>query len=243
MPEVYLASQKATKKTMKKIGVLLSGNGVYDGSEIHEAVLSLLAIEEAGAEWVCLAPNYNQHHVVNHTNGQEMPETRNILVEAARIARGNIKDIETLDINEIDGLVMPGGFGAAKNFSKWAFQGAAGDINPIIKEFINKVMKAGKPIATLCVSPVVVAKALEGSGKHPKLTLGTDKDPSPYDIKADSVGLAAMGAQPEMKSITEILVDEENKLISAPCYMMEVGVKEVRANVKMAVEKMMEMIN
>lgn len=227
---------------MKKIGVLLSGNGVYDGAEIHEAVLSLLAVEEAGASWICLAPNYNQHHVINHTTGQEMPETRNILVEAARIARGNIKDIQGFNVNEIDGLVMPGGFGAAKNFTKWAFQGAAGEINPIVKDFLIKMTNAGKPIAALCISPVVLAKALEGSGKHPKLTVGTDKNPSPYDIKADTEGLAAMGALPEMKTINEILVDEENKIISAPCYMMEVGVKEVRANAKMAIDKLMEMI-
>jgi enhancing lycopene biosynthesis protein 2 len=225
-----------------KIGVLLSGNGVYDGSEIHEAVLSLLAIDEAGADWICLAPNYNQHHVVNHTNGQEMFETRNILVEAARIARGNIKDIEGFDINEIDGLVMPGGFGAAKNFSKWAFEGSAGEVNPIIKDFLLRVMQAGKPIAALCVSPVVLAKTLEGSGKHPQLTLGTDKAPSPYDIKADSEGMAAMGAHPEMKTINEILVDHENKIISAPCYMMEVSIKQVRANAKMAIDKLIEMI-
>lgn len=225
-----------------KIGVLLSGNGVYDGSEIHEAVLSLLAIDEAGAEWVCLAPNYYQHHVINHTNGEEMPETRNILIEAARIARGNIKDIDGFDVSEIDGLVMPGGFGAVKNFSKWAFEGAEGDINPIVKEFLMKVINAGKPIAALCVSPAVLAKALQDSGKHPKLTLGTDKDPSPYDIKADSEALAAMGAQPHMKTINEIMVDEENKIISAPCYMMEVSVKQVRANAKMAIDKMIEMI-
>ncbi|MDL5049676.1 isoprenoid biosynthesis glyoxalase ElbB [Oscillatoria amoena NRMC-F 0135] len=224
-----------------KIGVLLSGNGVYDGSEIHEAVLSLLAIDEAGAEWICLAPNYNQHHVINHTNGQEMPETRNILIEAARIARGNIKDIEGFDINEIDGLVMPGGFGAAKNFTQWAFKGPEGPINPAIKDFLIRMIQAGKPIAALCVSPVVLAKALEGSNIHPKLTLGTDKDPSPYDIKADSEGLAVMGAQPQMKTINEILVDEENKLISAPCYMMEVSIKEVRANAKMAIDKLIEM--
>ncbi|HYG15445.1 MAG TPA: isoprenoid biosynthesis glyoxalase ElbB [Bacteroidia bacterium] len=225
-----------------KIGVLLSGSGVYDGSEIHEAVLSLLAIDEAGAEWICLAPSYNQHHVINHTTGETMPETRNILVEAARIARGNIKDIEGFDSNEIDGLVMPGGFGAAKNFSQWAFQGPAGEVNPVVKNFLTTVMKAGKPIAALCVSPVVLAKALEGSGVQAQLTLGTDKDPSPYDIVASHQAIASLGVSTHEKSINEILVDEKNKIISAPCYMMEVGVKEVRANVKMAVDKLIEMI-
>lgn len=224
-----------------KIGVLLSGNGVYDGSEIHEAVLTLLAIDEAGAEWVCLAPDYDQHHVINHTTGEEMPETRNILVEAARIARGNIKDIAGFDINEIDGLAIPGGFGAAKNFSKWAFQGAAGEINETVKNFLLQVMKAKKPIASLCVSPVVIAKALEGSGKHPKLTLGTDKDPSPYDILASHEGLETLGADTEIKNIKEILVDEENKIITAPCYMMEASVKQVRNNIKQAIDKLIEM--
>jgi enhancing lycopene biosynthesis protein 2 len=224
-----------------KIGVLLSGNGVYDGSEIHEAVLTLLAIDEAGAEWICLAPNYNQHHVINHTTGEEMPETRNILVEAARIARGNIKDIDGFDIGEIDALVLPGGFGAAKNFSKWAFEGAEGEINPAIKSFLLKFIDADKPIASLCVSPVVLAKALEGSGKTPKLTLGTDADPSPYDITASHEGIATLGAQTATKSIHEILVDEENKIITAPCYMMEASVKQIRNNVKMAVDKLIEM--
>ena len=137
---------------------------------------------------------------------------------------------------------MPGGFGAAKNFSQWAFEGVKGDVNPIVKNFLLRVIEAGKPIAALCVSPVVLAKTLESSGKQPKLTLGTDKDPSPYDIKADSEGLAAMGAQPYMKTINEIMVDEENKIVSAPCYMMEVSIKQVRANAKMAIDKMIEMI-
>lgn len=225
-----------------RIGVLLSGNGVYDGSEIHEAVLSLLAIDEAGAEWICLAPNYNQHHVINHLTGEEMPESRNILAEAARIARGNIKDISGFDIDEIDGLVLPGGFGAAKNFSSWAFQGPAGDVNPQVKEFIQKVMKAGKPIAALCVSPVVIAKTLQGTEAKPTLTLGTDASASPYDIKGFNEGITSVGAQAQMKDITEIAVDEKNKIISAPCYMMEVSIKQVRANSKMAIDKLVEMI-
>jgi len=224
-----------------KIGVLLSGNGVYDGAEIHETVLTLLAIDEAGAEWICLAPNYNQHHVVNHVTGEVMPETRNILVEAARIARGNIKDIDGFDISEIDGLVMPGGFGAAKNFSKWAFDGAEGEINPQIKDFLLAIIKAKKPIASLCVSPVVMAKALEGSGITPKLTMGTDAAASPYDIIASHEGIATLGAQTKTKNITEILVDEENKIITAPCYMMEASIKQIRANVKMAIDKLIEM--
>lgn len=225
-----------------KIGVLLSGNGVYDGSEIHEAVLSLLAIDEAGAEWICLAPNYNQHHVINHTNGQEMPETRNILVEAARIARGNIKDIDGFDINEIDGLVMPGGFGAAKNFSKWAFNGPEGEINPQVKDFLTQLIQAGKPIAALCISPVVLAKALEGSTRKPLLTLGTTAAASPYDIAASHNGIAALGAVTQEKNVDGILVDTDNKIITAPCYMMEVSIKQVRANAKMAIDKLMEMI-
>ena len=72
---------------MKKIAVVLSGSGVYDGSEIHEAVLSLLAIEKHGAQWHCFAPNINQHHVINHITGAEMDTTRNVLIESARIAR------------------------------------------------------------------------------------------------------------------------------------------------------------
>lgn len=228
---------------MKKIGVLLSGCGVYDGAEIQEAVFTLLAIEEAQAEAVCIGIDKNQHHVVNHTNGSEMPETRNMLVEAARITRGKIADINKIDPADIDALVIPGGFGSAKNFTNWAFSGPAGDILPEVKLLIVNLINIGKPICALCVSPVVVAKALEGSKIQAKMTIGSTEASSEYDISAFKAGLASVGATTENKLITEIAIDTENKIVTAPCYMMETSLVELRNNIKMAVDETIRLID
>lgn len=224
-----------------KIGVLLSGCGVYDGAEIHEAVMTLLSIEEMGAEAVCISIDKPQHHVINHTNGEEMPESRNMLIESARIARGNITDISKIDPVDIDALVIPGGFGSAKNFTNWAFNGPDGEILPEVKLLIVNMLNVGKPIAALCVSPVVVAKALEGSEIHPMLTIGSDQEPSPYDIKGFSSGLEKTGMQTEMKSVREISVDKVNKIITAPCYMMDASILDVRKNVRSALEALRDL--
>jgi enhancing lycopene biosynthesis protein 2 len=177
-----------------KIGVLLSGCGVYDGAEIQEAVFTLLAIDEIGATAVCIAIDEDQHHVINHLTGEEMPEKRNMLIEAARIARGEVKEISSITPADIDALVIPGGFGSAKNFTSWAFNGPAGEIHPKVKLLIVNMINIGKPIAALCVSPVVVAKALEGSSIHPTMTIGSDAEKSPYDIGGFSDGLEATGS-------------------------------------------------
>ena len=230
------------KKEFMKIGVLLSGCGVYDGSEIQEAVLAMLAIEEAGAETVCISIDADQHHVIDHLNGETMNEKRNMLVESARIARGAIIPIDKVDLNELDGLVIPGGFGNAKNLTSWAFDGPGGSILPEVKLLLVNLVNIGKPIAALCVSPVILAKAFEGSSVHATLTLGTDAEPSPYDIPAFSQGLEATGAKSEYKSVSEITVDATNKIISAPCYMMDASILEVRNNIKQAVDKLVELI-
>lgn len=225
-----------------KIGVLLSGNGVYDGAEIHEAVMTLLAIDEHGGEAVCMAPNMDQHHVVNHLNGEEMDETRNVLVEAARIARGDIKDLATVKTDDYDALMIPGGFGSAKNFTKWAFSGPEGEIHPEVKRIIVETVMANKPLGAVCMSPTTVAKALEGTDIHANLTVGTTEESSPYEIGAISEGMESIGATVEMKSVRDILVDENNKIVTAPCYMMEASVKDIRKNVKDTVDKVVEML-
>ena len=225
-----------------KIGVLLSGCGVYDGAEIHEAVLTLLAIEEIEAETVCISINAPQHHVVNHTNGEEMNESRNMLVEAARIARGAIHNIRDIDPVDIDALVIPGGFGSAKNFTKWAFSGPEGEILPEVKLLLVNMMNIGKPIAALCVSPVVLGKALEDSNYKATMTLGTNSEPSPYDIDGFSAGLEATGAVATMKSVREINVDTENKIVTAPCYMMEASVEDNRKNIRAAIEAVHDLV-
>lgn len=225
-----------------KIGVLLSGCGVYDGAEIQEAVLTLLAIEEIGAQAVCISIDEPQHHVINHLTGEEMNESRNMLIEAARIARGNIVEISSISPADIDGLIIPGGFGSAKNFSKWAFSGPEGEINPKVKLLLVNLINVGKPIAALCVSPVIVAKALEGSSIHANLTIGSTLEASPYDIESFAAGLQSTGSTTEMKTVHEILVDQKNKIVTAPCYMMEASILDVRKNIRNAVEALRDLM-
>lgn len=225
-----------------KIGVLLSGCGVYDGAEIQETVLTLLALDEAGAEAVCLAVNKNQHHVINHLSGEEMPESRNMMVEAARIARGAVHDLSTFDVSNLDALVIPGGFGSAKNFSTWAFDGPNGSILPEIKKIIQQFISDKKPIAALCVSPVVMALALGDSELNPTMTLGSNLEKSPYDIQAFNAGMEQKGVSSEMKTIREISVDEKLKIVSAPCYMMEASIVEIRNNISQAIKALIQLI-
>lgn len=219
-----------------KIGVLLSGCGVYDGAEIQESVLTLLSIEEAGHEAICISINDNQHHVINHLTGEEMSESRNMLIEAARIARGNVKEISEITPADIDALVIPGGFGSAKNFTNWAFNGPAGEIRSDVKLLLVNLMNVGKPIVALCVSPVVLAKALENSGIQLNLTIGSTQASSPYEISGFMAGINSVGANAEEKTISEILVDKENKVITAPCYMMDATILELRKNIQQAIE-------
>lgn len=226
----------------KKIGVLLSGSGVFDGSEIHESVFTLLAVDKRNGEAVCFAPDADQHHVINHLNGDEMNEKRNILTESARIARGKIQDVTKADVKALDALVIPGGFGTAKNHTKWAFEGPDGKIRSDVKKLINDFSAAGKPILGLCMAPTTIAKALEGSDRKVKLTVGTTEENSPYDIKAISGGMEKTGAKAEMKTVKEVLVDEDNRIITAPCYMMEASVSQVHENIEAATEELFKMM-
>lgn len=224
------------------IGVLLSGCGVYDGSEIHEAVFTLLAIEELGGRAICFAPDKSQHHVIDHTNGEEMKEKRNVLTEAARIARGDIRDIREVNVNQFEALVIPGGFGAAKNLTDWAFNGPDGEVDEEVKRIILNTIKVGKPIAAVCMGPTVVAKALENSNIRAEMTVGTTEESSPYDIKAVSDGMEKLGVKSVMRTVREIAVDKSNKIVTAPCYMMDASVLDIRNNVKQAITEMVGMI-
>ncbi|MBD3635882.1 MAG: isoprenoid biosynthesis glyoxalase ElbB [Crocinitomicaceae bacterium] len=225
-----------------KFGVLLSGCGVYDGAEIQEAAMAMLAIVEAGHEYQCISIDKEQHHVVNHLTGEEMDEKRNMMIEAARIARGDVKNIGEITPADIDALVIPGGFGSAKNFSKWAFLGPEGEIDDQVKLLIVNMVNVGKPVCALCVSPVVVAKALEGSDISPYLTLGTDQESSPYDIPSFNEGIESVGAVAQMKTVREVLVDTENKIVTAPCYMMDATILDIRNNTKQAIEATLSLI-
>lgn len=225
-----------------KIGVLLSGSGVYDGAEIQESVLILLALAQQGAEYFCIAPNINQHHVINHLTGEEMNEKRNVLVESARIARGNIKDLAEISANDMDGLVLPGGFGVAKNFTKWAFEGANGEINKDVKRLINEIVQQNKPIAALCMSPTTIAKALEGTGIEVTLTVGTTKEKSPYQIADINNEMKKVGANPILCPVTEVVTDDAHTIVSSPCYMMEASIAQVNEGIQKTIAKLVEMV-
>jgi len=227
---------------MKKIAILLSGNGVFDGSEIHESVFSLLAIDEEGAESFCIAPDIEHHHITNHITGEITGEKRNVLVEAARIARGAITALEKVTADDFDALVIPGGFGAALNLTTWGLEGAKGDINPDVKRIILECVAKGKPIAALCMGPTVVAKALENSGFTPILSPGTTEEPSPYNIGEIVGEMQSLGSIVQLKTVREIAVDESLKIISAPCYMMHARISEIRTNAYMAIKKLMDLI-
>lgn len=223
---------------MRKVAVVLSGCGVYDGSEIHETVLTLLAIKQNGGEYQCMAPNIKQHHVLNHMSGEELNEDRNVLIESSRIARGDIKNINECSMDDYDALVIPGGFGAAKNLSKWAFNGPDGEINADVRRIVNEAVTQKKPVAALCMGPTLVAKSLEGSGLNSKLTVGTTEESSPYEIDAISAGMESVGANPSMKSIREVEIDQNNKIVSAPCYMMDGDIVDVHNNIQLAIKEM-----
>ncbi len=214
-----------------KIGVLLSGCGVYDGAEIHEAVLTLLFLDRQGAEIVCMAPNQDQHHVVDHLSGQETGERRNVLVESARIARGQIRDLKDVKASQIDGLIIPGGFGAAKNLSDFAFKGAAGQANAEVVRLLREMAEAGKPVGAVCIAPATLTLAL--ADRRPQVTIGTDL--------ATAQAIEAAGGIHQNRPVDEICVDEANKLVTTPAYMLGPGIKDVALGIEKLVAQVMAM--
>ncbi len=218
----------------KKIGVVLSGCGVYDGAEIHESVITLLAIDRAGAEAVCMAPNVDQMHVINHLTGEEAAdEKRNVLVEAARIARGNIKDISTVKVDDVDALFFPGGFGAAKNLSSFAVNGENCTVHPEVSRLVKEFKAKQKPQAVVCIAPAMMAKIYEGETVHPTLTIGNDKDTSEKIEK--------MGSRHQECLTQDIVLDKENKIVSSPAYMTGQSISEVADGIEKAVRELIKL--
>jgi len=216
-------------KMTKNVAVILAGCGVYDGSEIHEATLSLLALDQAGAHVQCFAPNIMQMDVVNHITGEQMDEQRNVMVESARIARGNIKPLSAFTADSFDAVLLPGGFGAAKNLCNFAVLGSECTVNEEVEEVLCSMHKKGKPIAALCISPVMLARVFEGA----KVTLGADGN-------AAQAIAEGMGAQHIVTTHGQITIDEELKLITAPCYMLEASIAQIYEGVKNAVDALIE---
>lgn len=216
----------------KKVGVVLSGCGVYDGAEIQEAVLTLLALDRAGAEIICLAPDIPQYHVVNHISGQEVAgKTRNVLVEAARIARGSIKDMKEARAADLDALILPGGFGAAKNLSDFAVKGHDCTVNQEVERLIKEMHAARKPLGFICIAPVIAAKVL--GEHHPKLTIGSDEE--------TSRAIEALGGEHVTRRVDEIEVDETNKVVSTPAYMLGPNISDVAKGIERLALKVLEL--
>ncbi len=216
--------------TMKKIAVVLAGNGVYDGAEIHESTLTLLAIARKGAQYQCFAPDVAQYHVINHLTGEEMPEERNVLVEAARIARGDIKPLSEYQAGAFDAIVFPGGFGAAKNLCTFAFDGVDCQVNPDVEKAVRDTIVAEKPVGALCISPVFVTKILGDV----KVTIGQDE--------GTARGIQKMGGIHENTTQGEIVVDEKYKVITTPCYMLDASIDQIADGTERVVEKILEMV-
>lgn len=216
---------------MKKFAVLLSGCGVFDGAEIHEATLSLLAIARQGCSYEIFAPDTNQHHVINHITGEEMDETRNVLIESARIARGNIRNLKQFNPAIFDGLLLPGGFGAAKNLSTWAFEGAGSSILPEVEEAITEMVALKKPVGALCISPVILAKIFG----NVNLTIGDDE--STIDA------LESLGATHVYATHGEVVVDPGHKLITTPCYMLDATIDQIADGASNVVDAMIKLMD
>ncbi len=220
---------------MTKVGVVLSGCGVYDGAEIQEAVITMLALDRAGVESVYLAPDIDQLHVVNHLTGQEMEgEVRNVSVEAARITRGNIRDLADISAQELDALIFPGGFGVAKNLSDYAMSGAKCDVNPYVKEITTRMHKTGKPIGVICIAPTMLAKILGETVDSLKLTIGTDQK--------TAADINTMGAKHVACPVDEIIIDKDQKVVSTPAYMEGKSISEVAAGIKKLVAEVLKMV-
>ncbi|MDD2851004.1 MAG: isoprenoid biosynthesis glyoxalase ElbB [Desulfuromonadaceae bacterium] len=217
---------------MKKIGVVLSGCGVYDGSEIHEAVLTLLAIDRQGCEAVCMAPAV-ELSVVNHLTGQETGEKRNVLVESARIARGAIRDIKEISAAELDAIMFPGGFGAAKNLCDFALKGAAASINPEVAKLLREMAAAKKPIGAVCIAPALIAAVL-GKEYMTVVTIGSDA--------GTATEIDKTGATHKICPVTDIVVDKKNKLVTSPAYMLATSISDVAVGIEKCVAEVIRLV-
>lgn len=214
---------------MKNVAVVLAGCGVYDGAEINEAVLALLSLEQQGASYQCFAPDREQLHVINHLTGEPAEgESRNVLVEAARIARGNIKPLTEAAVSDFDALLVPGGFGAAKNLCDFAVAGADMAVQADFLSLAQSFHQAGKPIGLICIAPVMAA-AICGEGT--RCTIGSDAD--------TAAAITAMGGAHLECPVTEARVDVAKKLVTTPAYMLAGNVSEAYAGISECVKEVL----
>lgn len=213
---------------MKKFAVILAGNGVFDGAEIHEVVLTLLAIDKMGASYKAFAPDIKQHHVINHYKKEPTTETRNVLVESARLVRGNIQPLSEFETKDFDALVLPGGFGVAKNLCTYAFDGADMKVNEEVSSAIKSMLELKKPIGAMCIAPVIIAKLLGNI----TLTIGTDETTEKH--------VQQMGAVNVRTSHNDVIYDKQHNVFTTPCYMLDASISEIAQGTENLIRNMME---
>ena len=216
----------------KKIAVILSGCGVFDGSEIYESVITLLCLDKAGAQVQCFAPDIQQMHVINHFTGDVVEdESRNVLAEAARLVRGDIKDLAQANMVDFDAVIIPGGFGAAKNLCDFAVKGSAFLLNEELKRFVQAAHQAKKPVGAMCIAPAMAGKLF---GEGVRFTIGDDK--------ATAEAIEATGAIHEVCSVNDICIDDKNLLVTTPAYMLASNISEAAVGVEKLVQAVLAMI-
>ncbi len=213
---------------MKKFAVVLAGSGVFDGAEIHEATLAMLAIKKQGADYTLFAPDIAQHHVINHLTGEEMKETRNVLIEAARIGRGKVSNLNTFNARDFDALIFPGGFGVAKNLCTWAFDGPDCSVNKDVEKAIRDMVSLQKPIGALCISPVLLAKVLG----NVEVTIGADKN--------DAAAVEKTGAKHVSTKHGQVIRDPHQAIFTTPCYMLDANIVQIAEGAENIVKAILE---
>ncbi|NIE76748.1 isoprenoid biosynthesis glyoxalase ElbB [Pantoea sp. Tr-811] len=214
----------------KKVAVILSGCGVYDGAEIHESVITLLRLDQRGAQVQCFAPNIAQLQVIDHLTGQEMPESRNVLTESARIARGEVKDIREARAEDFDALIVPGGFGAAKNLSNFAVEGSECSVNPDVLALAEAFAEACKPVGLICISPALAAKIY---GPGVLCTIGNDA--------GTAAAVEKMGGKHQECDVHDIVEDSQRKLVTTPAYMVAKSISEAASGIYKLVDRVLEL--
>ncbi|WP_287796921.1 isoprenoid biosynthesis glyoxalase ElbB [Idiomarina sp.] len=215
---------------MKKVAVILSGSGVFDGAEVNEAVLTLLHIAKQGASYECFAPDIEQMHTINHLKGKESGDKRNVLEEAARITRGEVKPLTDLDSSEFDALILPGGFGVAKNFCDFAVKGADMTVNDQVLKVGKAFVEAKKPAGYMCISPVLLPHIY---GKGVKVTIGNDGEVASAINK--------MGGEHVNCGVRDIVVDDKHQLVTTPAYMLAENLPDAEEGIRKLVEKVLYM--
>jgi len=216
---------------MKNVGMILSGCGVFDGSEIHEACLTLLYLDQMGAQVYIFAPDKSQRDVIDHFEKKPGEGIRSVLRESARIARGNIKALSEINLEALDAVIFPGGFGVVKNLCSYALAGVACEVDKEVLQVIRKAHAMGKVIGCICIAPVLVACALKDTGAHPRLTIGTDEPTMEH--------LRKFNAEPVPAFVNEAVVDQKNRIVSTPAYMLGTRISEVAIGIEKLVERVL----